>query len=68
MDKNELYKLLEADIETLEDGYKYYWVKGKGALSASQLRAIADMLDELNKDWNDKVNEYFAHEAEKARD
>jgi len=50
---------LENEIVTLEDGFKYYWPAGSGALSAHNLREMADYLDELNKDWDTQLNEYF---------
>lgn len=53
-------KLNSDDIVTFEDGYKYFWPKDfNGALSSNDLRSIADQLDELNKDWNQLVNDYF---------
>jgi hypothetical protein len=36
------------DILQLEDGDYYYWVENKGALSAHNLRVIADELDRRN--------------------
>lgn len=44
----------------LEDGFYYYWPKGKGAIPAYQLRLLADELDKRNKEWNDRINEYFS--------
>ena len=44
----------------LEDGFYYYWPKGQGAIPAYQLRLLADELDERNKEWNDRINEYFS--------
>ena len=50
------------DIDPLDDGYLYYWPRSGGALSAYDLRSIANKLDELNKPWDDQVQEYFADE------
>jgi hypothetical protein len=47
------------DFITLEDGYQYYWVDGKGAISQAELRKIAAELDELNKPYDTEVNNYF---------
>ena len=42
----------------LEDGYYYFLpLPEPGALAPYVLRAIAELLDELNKDWNDEVTE-----------
>ena len=43
----------------LEDGYLYYAPDGIGAISAQQLRILADELDRRNKNWDDQINEYF---------
>lgn len=46
-----------SDIETMEDGYKGWWpLHGSGYLNATDLRIIADYLDELNKAWDEQVN------------
>jgi len=42
------------EIGPLDDGYQYFWIKNRGALSSQCLRIIADELDRLNADW-DKV-------------
>ena len=62
MDKEEFYKRIDKDIVPLEDGYKYYWAEGRGALAASELRSIADYLDKLNFNWDLQVKEYFEKE------
>ena len=68
-----LYKIKFNDIELGEaimdvDGYFYFWYNKEltGFTQAWVLRAIADLLDEINKPWDEKINEYF--EAEKARE
>ena len=43
----------------LEDGFLYYDPKSSGAISAHQLRTIADELDRRNKNWSDQIDEYF---------
>ena len=43
------------DIGPLDDGFQYFWVRERGALSASDLRAIADELDRRNKDWREQI-------------
>jgi hypothetical protein len=46
------------EVGHLEDGYYYFWVAtAGGAWGPGELRIIADMLDELNKDWNKTVEE-----------
>ena len=49
---------IRVDIITLEDGYKYFWTS-KGAMSASQMRVIADILDKENEPYDRQVKEYF---------
>ena len=39
------------DIGPLDDGFQHFWVKDRGALSATDLRIIADELDARNADW-----------------
>lgn len=48
------------DIVTLEDGFQYYWVENKGAMSAYRLREIADYLDAQNEELNQSIEKYFA--------
>jgi len=43
------------DFPTLECGYRFFWISNRGAASASDLRALADELDRLNKDWDQQV-------------
>jgi hypothetical protein len=45
-------------IGPLEDGYQYFWTN-RGALSARDLRIIAEELDRLNKDWDTKTRQFF---------
>ena len=50
---------------TLEDGFVYYWPFGPrvgGAISARELRQLADELDRRNEAWNNQINEYFGNE------
>jgi len=42
----------------LEDGYYYFLpLPEHGTLAPYTLRAIAELLDELNKDWDEEVKE-----------
>jgi hypothetical protein len=43
------------------DGFYYYWPCEKltGSWSSYSLRGIADKLDELNKEYEENVKEYF---------
>lgn len=48
------------EFVTLDDGFVYYWPPtGCGALSAYQLREIADELDRRNAPWQADINKYF---------
>jgi hypothetical protein len=45
------------DAYMMESGLWYQWDdKMYGATAAWTLRAIADRLDDLNKDWNEKLD------------
>ena len=58
-----LIQCVNKDIMMGEDGYQLYWPgHNSGAFSAWMLRAIADELDRVNKDWDDHIAEYFAKE------
>ena len=43
----------------LDDGYQCFWIKDRGALSATDLRIIADELDRRNKEWDEKIKEAY---------
>lgn len=43
------------EIVSLDDGFKHYWVKDRGAFSATDLRIIADELDARNRDWAEQI-------------
>lgn len=45
-----------ADIEKLEDGFWYYRPDSRGVLAAWVLRAIADLLDEANREWKEQLD------------
>ncbi len=48
------------DFMCLEDGYYRWWPHGLGAISAEELRMIANELDRLNTDWDNQLQEFFA--------
>lgn len=42
------------------DGYYYFWpTKNEGHYSSQHLREIANHLDELNKPYEESIDEYF---------
>lgn len=45
------------------DGYFYFWPSNEGCWSSHMMRSIADKLDEVNKKWDDHINEYFNKES-----
>ena len=48
------------DIIAKEDGYYDFWPDLKGGYwSAYVLRAIADLLDDMNASWDKEINDYF---------
>ena len=45
------------EIGPMEDGFQYFWGKKQyGAMSAADLRVIADELDRRNKGWEEQIN------------
>lgn len=54
------------EIFPLEDGFYQFFPDlshGRGGYwDAEVLRALANQLDSLNKDWQDQINEYFMEE------
>lgn len=51
---------LVGKIVQLEDGFFYYDdLSGKGVQSGEMLKAIGEKLIEINKPWNDEIDEYF---------
>ena len=66
--KHVIAKCYEYDeIVPLEDGYQYFWIKNRGALSANVLRIIADELDRRNKKWDEQVQREFSKGEKMAR-
>ncbi|MAT51434.1 MAG: hypothetical protein CMK32_09660 [Porticoccaceae bacterium] len=46
------------EIGPLDDGYQHFWIKDRGAMSAADLRVIADELDRRNKAWDDQITAF----------
>lgn len=45
------------------DGY-YVWVpEGNGAWDTYSLRLIANFLEEINKEWDEEIKEYFKNNS-----
>ena len=68
--KKALLEKIEPELVRLENGFCYWHPQHKGALSADDLRLIADVLDERNAELNEKLKEHFLGEfatAEEAR-
>lgn len=44
-----------------DDGYYYFYIPNvqTGIWASHVLREVADKLDELNKPWDDNINDYF---------
>ena len=59
VERQRIINLAEAkgDFGRLEDGYWYYFSGRSGAISARQLRVIADELDSRNWVWDEKVKQ-----------
>lgn len=49
------------------DGFYYFYDNSEltGCWGAWELRKIADLLDEVNKPYNDELNEYFKNEKDR---
>ena len=41
------------------DGYFYFWPSNDGCWPSHIMHSIANKLDEINKPWNDEINDYF---------
>ncbi len=49
------------EFVTMEDGFMYYWPEAcRGALSSAELRVIADHLDDVNRAWQNQIEEEFS--------
>jgi len=49
------------EIDYLEDGFLYYFPVGhSGAMTAHDLRVIADELDRRNKPWEDQIEKDYS--------
>lgn len=46
------------------DGYFYFWPNNSGCWSSNIMHSIANKLDEVNKQWNDHINQHFSRESE----
>ena len=53
------------DLIRFEDGFWYYLSEQDGATSSYCLREIADILDQMNKPYEDEMNAYFDREESK---
>ena len=42
------------------DGYYYFWPSNDGCWPSHIMRSVANKLDEINKPWNDQINDYFS--------
>jgi hypothetical protein len=51
-------------VEQSDDGYHYWWPDngGNGYLSSQVLKAIADLLDNLNEEWDAIVQKEIGNE------
>ena len=49
--------LLVGELIMDVDGYFYFWPSNDGCWVSHILRSIADKLDEINKDWDNKIKE-----------
>lgn len=61
-DSNKVLGSFQLDI----DGFYYFYEDSQltGCWGAWELRKIADLLDEVNKPYNDELNKYFKNEKE----
>ena len=56
-----VHEVAKPDIYMGDDGYCHYLPKGnRGHLDAHHLRIIADLLDEMNKEWNEIIEREFS--------
>jgi hypothetical protein len=43
------------EVVKLEDGYFYYFALGQGGWGAGELQQLGEMLNTLNKNWDEEV-------------
>jgi len=50
------------DFVSGDDGYWVWWPTGRsvGAVTAIELRVLAEELDRLNADWDKEIDAFFA--------
>lgn len=66
--KTSLVPHVEECIYQEVDGFYVWWPRPDGGFITSyHLRNIANRLDELNKDWEDKIDKYFEDQEYAAR-
>lgn len=53
-----------AEVFLLEDGFYYIETFNNRALYPHNLRRLADIVDELNKPWEEQLNAYFKKQSE----
>jgi hypothetical protein len=53
---NRILDVFADDIVVIEDGFRYFFTS-RGAMSAADLRIIADELDRLNSTWDKQLAE-----------
>lgn len=57
--------MIDEDMVTLDDGFKYYWPDGAiGCFTSADLRMIANRVDELNANWQAQIELDLALTAE----
>lgn len=59
--KEKIINAVEDDIMRGIDGFYTLWLDD-GSVDSYALRIIADHLDELNKEWEENINNYFEKE------
>lgn len=66
MTQKERSRLLSKIIDELivmDDGYYYWFPRRNGGLSAATLRGIADIVDEMNRKWDEEVDRELMKEG-----
>lgn len=57
--KEALIEKIKKDIICGDDGFYVYWPTSQGYMNEYMLRLVADVLADMNFDWQQQINKYF---------
>ena len=62
-ERSRLASKIMDELIVMDDGYYYWFPRRYGGLSAATLRGIADIVDEMNRPWNEEVDRELMKEG-----